>query len=162
MPPFPTTRSRPSSQRSTGWSREADEIVKTYELPTFPDAITFVTPGRRARRAADHHPDIDIRYRKVRIALSTHDDGGITQKDFDLAGDIEAIGRSSMIFAVVIALVLLLCLAVVVAIAKDRGPGPEDVAVSYEMAWDRFDFDVLWTLSGRSCVTGSTATSSST
>ena len=43
---------------------------------------------------------------------------------------------------------LLLCLAVVVAIAKDRGPVPDDVAVSYEMAWDRFDFDVLWTLSG--------------
>jgi hypothetical protein len=53
-----------------------------------------------------------------------------------------------MIFAVVIALVLLLCFAVVFAIAKDRGPTPDDVAVSYEMAWDRFDFDVLWTLSG--------------
>ena len=53
-----------------------------------------------------------------------------------------------MIFAVVITLVVLLCFAVVIAIAKDRGPGPDDVAVSYEMAWDRFDFDVLWTLSG--------------
>ena len=53
-----------------------------------------------------------------------------------------------MIFAVVIALVLLLCFALVVAVAKDRGPGPDDVAVSYEMAWDRFYFDVLWTLSG--------------
>ena len=53
-----------------------------------------------------------------------------------------------MIFAVAITLVLLLCFALVVAVAKDRGPGPDDVAVSYEMAWDRFDFDVLWTLSG--------------
>jgi activator of HSP90 ATPase len=53
-----------------------------------------------------------------------------------------------MIFAVVIGLVILLCFAVVFAIAKDRGPTPDDVAVSYEMAWDRFDFDVLWTLSG--------------
>ena len=53
-----------------------------------------------------------------------------------------------MIFAVVIALLLLLCFAVIFAIAKDRGPNPDDVAVSYEMAWDRFDFDVLWTLSG--------------
>ncbi len=53
-----------------------------------------------------------------------------------------------MIFAVVIVLVVLLCFVVVFAIAKDRGPTPEDVAVSYEMAWDRFDFDVLWTLSG--------------
>ena len=53
-----------------------------------------------------------------------------------------------MIFAVVITLVILLCFAVVAAIAKDRGPTPDDVAVSYEMAWDRFDFDVLWSLSG--------------
>jgi hypothetical protein len=53
-----------------------------------------------------------------------------------------------MIFAVVIALILLLCFAVVFTIAKDRGPTPDDVAVSYEMAWDRFDFDVLWSLSG--------------
>lgn len=53
-----------------------------------------------------------------------------------------------MIFAVVIALVILLCFAVVFAIAKDRGPGPVEVAVAYEMAWDRFDFDVLWSLSG--------------
>ena len=67
-------------------------IVKIYELPTFPDAITFVGRVAELAEAADHHPDIDIRYRKVRIALSTHDAGGITQKDFDLAGDIEAIG----------------------------------------------------------------------
>jgi hypothetical protein len=46
-------------------------------------------------------------------------------------------------------LLLLLCLAVVVAIAKDRGPSPDDVAISYENAWDRFDFDVLWTLSAQ-------------
>jgi hypothetical protein len=54
-----------------------------------------------------------------------------------------------MIFAVVIVVVLLLCFALVVVIAKDRGPAPVDVAVSYEMAWDRLDFDVLWTLSAR-------------
>jgi 4a-hydroxytetrahydrobiopterin dehydratase len=75
-----------------GWTREGDEIVKTYELPSFMDAITFVTRVAELAEGADHHPDIDIRYRKVRIALSTHSDGGITQKDFDLAGAIEAIG----------------------------------------------------------------------
>ena len=53
-----------------------------------------------------------------------------------------------MIAAVVIGAVLLLCLALVVAVARDKGPGPGDVAVSYELAWDRLDFDALWTLSG--------------
>ena len=69
--------------------RVGDEIVKTFELPTFPDAIAFV--GRIAERAeaADHHPDLDIRYRKVRVALSTHDAGGLTELDFDLAAEIE-------------------------------------------------------------------------
>jgi len=72
-----------------GWERVGDEIVKTFELPTFPDAIAFV--GRIAERAeaADHHPDLDIRYRKVRVALSTHDAGGLTELDFDLAAEIE-------------------------------------------------------------------------
>jgi len=75
-----------------GWERQGDEIVKTFELPSFPEAIAFVTRIADRAEAADHHPDLDIRYRKVRVALSTHSDGGITQKDFDLAGDIEAIG----------------------------------------------------------------------
>lgn len=54
-----------------------------------------------------------------------------------------------MITAIVCALVLVLVFAVVVAIAKDKGPGPEDVAVSYELAWDRLDFDSVFTLSGK-------------
>jgi 4a-hydroxytetrahydrobiopterin dehydratase len=73
-----------------GWEREGDEIVKTFELPTFPDAITFVTRIAERAEAADHHPDIDIRWRNVRIALTTHDAGGLTDLDFDLATEIEA------------------------------------------------------------------------
>ena len=72
------------------WERQGDEIVKTFELPTFPDAIAFVTRIADRAEAADHHPDLDIRYRKVRVALSTHDAGGLTDKDFDLATEIEA------------------------------------------------------------------------
>src|SRR5262249_44697269 len=72
-----------------GWTREGDEIVKTFELPTFPDAITFVTRIADRAEAANHPPDLDIRYRKVRVALSTHDAGGLTEKDFDLATEIE-------------------------------------------------------------------------
>jgi len=73
-----------------GWEREGDEIVKTFELPTFPDAITFVTRLAERAEAANHHPDIDIRWRNVRIALTTHDAGGLTDLDFDLATEIEA------------------------------------------------------------------------
>jgi 4a-hydroxytetrahydrobiopterin dehydratase len=76
--------------RLPGWEREGDQIVKWYELPSFRDAITFVAAIADAAEAADHHPDIDIRYRRVRVGLSTHDAGGITQKDIDLAKAIEA------------------------------------------------------------------------
>jgi 4a-hydroxytetrahydrobiopterin dehydratase len=73
-----------------GWERSGDEIGKTFELPSFPEAIGFVTRIAEAAEAADHHPDLDIRYRKVRVALSTHDAGGLTDLDFDLAGEVEA------------------------------------------------------------------------
>ncbi len=54
-----------------------------------------------------------------------------------------------MIFGIVLGAVIALCIALVVAVARDKGPGPGDVAVSYEYAWDRLDFDVLWTLSAQ-------------
>ena len=79
----------------TGWERDGDEIVKTFELPTFPDAIAFVTRIADLAEQANHHPDLDIRYRKVRVALSTHDEGGITDKDFALAAQIEATDPTS-------------------------------------------------------------------
>ena len=78
-----------------GWARDGEVIEKTYELPTFPAAIAFV--GRIADRAeaANHHPDLDIRYRKVRVALSTHDEGGITEKDVGLATEIEGLAEAA-------------------------------------------------------------------
>ena len=54
-----------------------------------------------------------------------------------------------MIIGIVLGAVIALCIALVVAVARDKGPGPGDVAVSYEYAWDRLDFDVLWTLSAK-------------
>jgi len=68
-----------------GWARRGDEIVKTYKLPSFPAAIGFVTQVAFLAEAAGHHPDIDIRYNKVTLALTTHDAGGLTEKDFALA-----------------------------------------------------------------------------
>jgi len=73
-----------------GWEREGDAIVKSYERASFPDAIAFVVRIGFFAERADHHPDLDIRWRTVRVALSTHSDGGITEKDFALARQIEA------------------------------------------------------------------------
>jgi 4a-hydroxytetrahydrobiopterin dehydratase len=72
-----------------GWEREGDEIVKTYERASFPAAIAFVVRIRFLAEAADHHPDLDIRWRNVRVALTTHDAGGLTALDVDLAQQIE-------------------------------------------------------------------------
>lgn len=72
-----------------GWDREGDEIVRVFELETFPAAISFVGRVAVLAEEADHHPDLDIRYRRVRVALTTHDAGGLSQLDLDLAGQIQ-------------------------------------------------------------------------
>jgi 4a-hydroxytetrahydrobiopterin dehydratase len=78
-----------------GWAREGDTIVKTFELPTFPAAIAVVGEIAERAEAANHHPDLDIRYRRLRVALSTHDAGGITEKDVALATEIEALAEAA-------------------------------------------------------------------
>ena len=75
-----------------GWSRAGDAIEKTYELPSFPDSVAFVARVGFLAEAANHHPDLDIRYTKVKVALSTHSDGGITDKDLSLAAEINGLG----------------------------------------------------------------------
>jgi len=75
--------------RLPGWSRRGDVLVKTYQFPRFMQGIEFVTRVARAAETADHHPDIDIRYTKVTCTLSTHSAKGITQKDLDLAAEID-------------------------------------------------------------------------
>lgn len=76
-----------------GWARTGDAIERTYELASFPEAIAFVVHIGFLAEKADHHPDLDLRWRKVRVALSTHDAGGLTLLDFDLAAAIDALGR---------------------------------------------------------------------
>jgi 4a-hydroxytetrahydrobiopterin dehydratase len=71
-----------------GWERAGDEIVCTFECASFPDAIAFVVRIGFFAERADHHPDLDIRWRKVRAALTTHDVGGVTALDMELARDI--------------------------------------------------------------------------
>jgi 4a-hydroxytetrahydrobiopterin dehydratase len=72
-----------------GWSRRGDVITKTFQFRDFLTGIDFVAAVAKAANAADHHPDIDIRYTKVICALSTHSAGGITQKDLDMAKKID-------------------------------------------------------------------------
>lgn len=80
-----------------GWIHEGNELIKVYELRTFPGAIAFVTWVGFLAERANHHPDIDIRWRKVRVKLSTHSEGGITDKDFELATQIDDISGLSAI-----------------------------------------------------------------
>ncbi len=74
-----------------GWQRHGDEIVRSVQLASFPAAIAVVNRIAEMAEAADHHPDIDIRYRTLRLALTTHDEGGLTSKDIDLARQIEQV-----------------------------------------------------------------------
>lgn len=73
------------------WTLDGSEISRTVELPTFPAAIEFVSRVADAAEAADHHPDIDIRWRKLTFRLSTHSAGGLTTKDVHLAHAIDAL-----------------------------------------------------------------------
>lgn len=73
----------------SGWSIEAGELTRTFMFPDFVASLAFVQRVGQAAEAAGHHPDIDIRYNRVRLALVTHSAGGLTEKDFDLA---QAIG----------------------------------------------------------------------
>jgi 4a-hydroxytetrahydrobiopterin dehydratase len=67
------------------WARRGDAIVRTYQFKDFPAAVKFVDAVAVAAEQAWHHPDIDIRWNKVTLVLTTHDAGGLTNKDFDLA-----------------------------------------------------------------------------
>ena len=72
-----------------GWSRKGEAVAKTYSFARFSDGIRFVQQVSGLADGMNHHPDIDIRYTNVTFSLSTHDAGGITQKDLDLAKAIE-------------------------------------------------------------------------
>jgi len=73
-----------------GWKRDDDEIEKKFQFAGFKQAMAFVNRVADAAEAADHHPDIKISYDKVKISLSTHSEGGVTEKDFALAAKIDA------------------------------------------------------------------------
>ena len=71
------------------WKIEAGELVRTFSFKDFVASLAFVNRVGKLAESAGHHPDIDIRYNKVRLALVTHDAGGLTIKDFDLAAAVD-------------------------------------------------------------------------
>jgi len=76
-----------------GWQREGDAIVATIEAPDFPSAIAIVVDAADAAEQMNHHPDIDIRWRRTHWLLTTHDAGGVTQLDIELAHRIADAAR---------------------------------------------------------------------
>lgn len=77
-----------------GWSLDGKAIKKQFTFQDFPEAVLFVSALVPGAEEADHHPDIEVHYKRVVLSYSTHDAGGLTQKDFDGAAMADAIAAS--------------------------------------------------------------------
>ena len=77
-----------------GWALDGKAIKKQFTLQDFPEAILFVSALVPGAEETDHHPDIEIHYKRVTLSYSTHDQGGLTQKDFDGAAMADAVASS--------------------------------------------------------------------
>lgn len=77
------------------WKRSGSVISRTFEFKGFVAAIKFVNAVARLAEEAGHHPDIDLRWNKVTLALTTHSEGGLTKKDFQLARKFDGLGRDA-------------------------------------------------------------------
>ncbi len=93
MPQLDDTAVEEGLQRLPGWERRGNEIAKTFTRQDFAHAMVFVNEVAAAAEAAGHHPDIDIRWNKVTLALSSHAEGGLTDRDFQLAARIQELDQ---------------------------------------------------------------------
>jgi 4a-hydroxytetrahydrobiopterin dehydratase len=82
---------REKLQSIPGWKLENKELVRQYEFSDFAAAMRFVNAVAQKAETAAHHPDIDIRYNKVRLALMSHDAGGLTERDLEMAQSLNAL-----------------------------------------------------------------------
>ena len=85
MPALTTKRVSLHLKAVPNWSKRAQTILRTFKFEGFLNSIDFVNRIARKAQKINHHPDIDIRFNKVTLKLTTHDEGGITEKDFSLA-----------------------------------------------------------------------------
>ena len=81
-------------QSLPGWSLNGDAIERVFEFSNFVEAMGFVNRIAEAAEAVNHHPDITINYNKVKLALTSHDSGGVTQRDLRMAGKINEISAA--------------------------------------------------------------------
>ena len=95
MPQLDDTAVAEGLQRLPGWERRGHQIAKTFPRADFAQAMVFVNEVASAAEAAGHHPDIDIRWNTVTLALSSHDEGGLTDRDFQLAARIQRLDQPS-------------------------------------------------------------------
>ena len=84
------TQIRERLAKLPGWERHGNEITRAFHFADFKEAMAFVTRVALVAEAANHHPDIDIRYAKVTLTLTTHDAAGLTARDFAVAESIGA------------------------------------------------------------------------
>jgi 4a-hydroxytetrahydrobiopterin dehydratase len=85
MPKLTAAQIKQALASLPGWKRKGSSITRLYEFKDFVAAIKFVNAAAKIAEQANHHPDIDIRWNKVKLTLSTHDEGGLTEKDTALA-----------------------------------------------------------------------------
>ena len=78
-------------QNLPGWKANGGTIERVFEFPNFVEAMAFVNRIAEAAEAVNHHPDITINYNKVKLSLTSHDSGGVTQRDLRMAGKINEI-----------------------------------------------------------------------
>jgi 4a-hydroxytetrahydrobiopterin dehydratase len=76
-----------------GWRLRGKQISKLYVFEDFTQGIKFIDRVARLAEAMNHHPDIGIRYNQIKLTLTTHDEGGLTMKDFTLAAKIDRAER---------------------------------------------------------------------
>ena len=99
MPKLPQAELDRALRDLPGWSVKDGALTKTYKHDSFAEAIVFVNAVAHLAELANHHPDIDIRFSTITISLVTHDQGGITEKDVNLACRIEEIRRKAGVSA---------------------------------------------------------------
>ena len=93
MPKLTPALIKAALAEAPNWKKKGAMIARTYEFKDFVAAMKFVNAVAKLAEQAWHHPDIDIRWNKVTLTLATHSEGGLTQKDFDLAKKIDGLAN---------------------------------------------------------------------
>ena len=75
-----------------GWEREGESIKKEFKLEDFKGSVDFVNRLTPVAEEMNHHPDLEISWNTVKVSISTHSEGGLTENDFELAGKVDTLG----------------------------------------------------------------------